>query len=112
MFTYYFNDFVYILICQPVGRPVDLYILFSNFTYISIFAHYLVILPIFCVLTTMSTCQPVDVDWVDRSMTDMQFYITQQYPAAKVQQMAKKLGSSKVTAKHIKQHTSNMQGAA
>ena len=35
-----------------------------------------------------------------------------QYPAAKVQQMAKKLESSKATAKHIKQHTSNMQGAA
>ena len=35
-----------------------------------------------------------------------------QYPAAKVQQMAKTLESSKATAKHIKQHTSNMQGAA
>ena len=35
-----------------------------------------------------------------------------QYPAAKVWQMAKKLESSKVTAKHIKQHTSNKQGAA
>ena len=34
-----------------------------------------------------------------------------QYPAAKVQQMAKKLESSKATAKHIKQHTSSMQGA-
>ena len=29
----------------------------------------------------------------------------EQYPAAKVQQMAKKLESSKATAKHIKQHT-------
>ena len=35
-----------------------------------------------------------------------------QYPAAKVKQMAKKLESSKATAKHIKQHTSTMQGAA
>ena len=35
-----------------------------------------------------------------------------QYPAAKVQRMAKKLGSSKATAKHIIQHMSNMQGAA
>ena len=35
-----------------------------------------------------------------------------QYPAAKVQQMAKKLESSKATAKHIKQHTSTMQGTA
>ena len=35
-----------------------------------------------------------------------------QYPAAKVQQMAKKLESSKATAKHIKQHTLTMQGAA
>ena len=35
----------------------------------------------------------------------------EQYPAAKVQQMAKKLESSKHTAKHIKQHTSSMQGA-
>ena len=34
------------------------------------------------------------------------------YSAAKVQQMAKKLESSKATAKHIKQHTSPMQGAA
>ena len=33
-----------------------------------------------------------------------------QYPAAKVQQMAKKLESSKATAKHIKQHTSSKQG--
>ena len=31
-----------------------------------------------------------------------------QYPAAKVQQMAKKLESSKATANTIKQHTSNM----
>ena len=31
-----------------------------------------------------------------------------QYPAIKVQQMAKKLESSKATTKHIKQHTSNM----
>ena len=23
MFTYYFNDFIYILICQPVCQPVD-----------------------------------------------------------------------------------------
>ena len=58
MFTYYFNDFIYIFICQPLGQPVNLYILFSNFTCISIFAHYLVILPIFCVLTAMSTGQP------------------------------------------------------
>ena len=35
----------------------------------------------------------------------------EQYPAAKVQQMAKKLESSKATAKHIKQHTSSIQGA-
>ena len=35
----------------------------------------------------------------------------EQYPAAKVQQMAKKLESSKATAKHIKQHTSSTQGA-
>ena len=35
-----------------------------------------------------------------------------QYPCAKVQQMAKKLESSKATAKHIKHHTSSMQGAA
>ena len=34
-----------------------------------------------------------------------------QYPAAKVQQMAKKLEFSKATAKHIKQHTSSIQGA-
>ena len=33
-----------------------------------------------------------------------------QYPAAKVQQMAKKLESRKATAKHIKQHISSMQG--
>ena len=32
-----------------------------------------------------------------------------QYPAAKVQQMAKKLESSKATAKHIKQHTSKVK---
>ena len=35
-----------------------------------------------------------------------------QYPAAKVQHMAKKVESRKATAKHIKQHTSNTQGAA
>ena len=35
-----------------------------------------------------------------------------QYPAAKMWQMAKKLESSKATAKHIKQHTSSMQCAA
>ena len=35
----------------------------------------------------------------------------EQYPAAKVWQMAKKLESSKATAKHIKQHTSSIQGA-
>ena len=35
----------------------------------------------------------------------------EQYPAAKVQQMAKKIESSKATSKHIKQHTSSMQGA-
>ena len=35
----------------------------------------------------------------------------EQYPAAKVRQMAKKLESSKATAKHIKQHTSSVQGA-
>ena len=35
-----------------------------------------------------------------------------QYRAAKVWQMAKKLESSKATAKHTKQHTSSMQGAA
>ena len=35
-----------------------------------------------------------------------------QYPAAKVWQMAKNLESSKATAKHIKQHTSTMQGTA
>ena len=35
-----------------------------------------------------------------------------QYPVTKVKQMAKKLESSKATAKHIKQHTSNIQGAA
>ena len=35
-----------------------------------------------------------------------------QYWAAKVWHMAKKLESSKATAKHIKQHTSAMQGAA
>ena len=34
-----------------------------------------------------------------------------QCPAAKVQQMVTKLGSSKATAKHIKQHISTMQGA-
>ena len=36
----------------------------------------------------------------------------EQYPAAKVQQMAKMFESSKATAKHIKQHTSSIQGAA
>ena len=35
----------------------------------------------------------------------------EQYPATKVWQMAKKLESRKATAKHIKQHTSSMQGA-
>ena len=35
-----------------------------------------------------------------------------QHPAAKVRQMAKQLESSKATAKHIKQHRSNMQGGA
>ena len=35
-----------------------------------------------------------------------------QYPTAKVLQMAKNLESSKATAKHIKQHTSSMQGPA
>ena len=35
-----------------------------------------------------------------------------QYPAVKVQQMAKKLESSKATATHFKQHTSTMQGTA
>ena len=43
---------------------------------------------------------------VNEGNTDLE-----QYPTAKVQQMAKKLESSKVTAKHIKQHTSSMQGA-
>ena len=37
MFTCYLNDYIYILLCQPVGRPVNLYILYSNFTCISIF---------------------------------------------------------------------------
>ena len=35
-----------------------------------------------------------------------------QYPAAKVRQMAKRLESSKATAKHIKLHTPTKQGAA
>ena len=35
----------------------------------------------------------------------------QQYPASKVQQLAKKLESSKATAQHIKQATSNAQAA-
>ena len=35
----------------------------------------------------------------------------QQYPASKVQQLAKKLESSKATARHIKQATSNAQAA-
>ena len=35
----------------------------------------------------------------------------EQYPPSKVQQMAKKLESSKATAKHIKQHMSSIQGA-
>ena len=35
----------------------------------------------------------------------------EQYPAAKVQQMVKKLESSKATAKYIKQHTSSIQSA-
>ena len=34
------------------------------------------------------------------------------YPTAKVQQMSKKQESSKAAVKHIKQHTSNMQGDA
>ena len=33
-----------------------------------------------------------------------------QYPAAKVQQIAKRLESSIATAKHVKQPTSSMQG--
>ena len=36
MFTYYWNDYIYILTCWPVGWPVDLYILYSNFTWKSI----------------------------------------------------------------------------
>ena len=43
---------------------------------------------------------------INEGKTDLE-----QYPAAKVQQMAKKLESIKVTAKYIKQHTSSMQGA-
>ena len=35
----------------------------------------------------------------------------QQYPASKVRQLAKKLESSKTTARHIKQATSNAQAA-
>ena len=35
----------------------------------------------------------------------------EQYPAAKVWQMAKNLESSKATARHIKQHTSSVQGS-
>ena len=35
----------------------------------------------------------------------------QQYPASKVRQLAKKLESSKATARHIKQATSNAQAA-
>ena len=35
----------------------------------------------------------------------------QQYPASKVRQLAKKLESSKATARHIKQATSNTQAA-
>ena len=35
----------------------------------------------------------------------------QQYPASKVGQLAKKLESSKATARHIKQATSNAQAA-
>ena len=43
---------------------------------------------------------------INEGNTDLVHYL-----ATKVQQMAKRLESSKATAKHIKQHTSSMQGA-
>ena len=45
------------------------------------------------------------VKTINEGNTDLE-----QYPAAKVQQMAKKLESSKAIAKHIKKHTSSIQG--
>ena len=44
---------------------------------------------------------------VNKGNTDLALH-----PAAKLQKMAKKLESSKATAKHIKQHTSRLQSAA
>ena len=52
-----------------------------------------------------------DNEFIDKTINEGNTDLAQ-YPTAKVQQMAKKLESSKATAKHIKQHTSNMQGAA
>ena len=52
-----------------------------------------------------------DTEFITKTINDGNTDLAQ-YPAAKVWQMAKRLESSKATAKHIKQHTSNMQGGA
>ena len=52
-----------------------------------------------------------DNEFIAKTMNESNTDLAQ-YPAAKVQQIAKKLEFSKATAKHIKQHTSTMQGAA
>ena len=78
-FTYYFNDFIYIFICRPLGQPVDLCILFSNFIYTSAFTCNLEISYAFIYVNRyvdLLTGQSQYVNWVDWS-TGMQFCITQ-----------------------------------
>ena len=53
----------------------------------------------------------IDIEFIAKTINEGNTDLTQ-YLAAKVKQMAKKLESRKATAKHIKQHTSSMQGAA
>ena len=53
----------------------------------------------------------LDTEFIAKTINDGNTDLPQ-YPAAKLQHMAKKLKSNKATANHIKQHTSNMQGGA
>ena len=52
-----------------------------------------------------------DTEFISKTVNDGNTDLAQ-YPGAKVWQMAKELESSKTTAKHITQHTCNMQGDA
>ena len=53
----------------------------------------------------------LDNEFITKTVNDRNTDLGQ-YPAAKVQQMAKTLESSKASAKHNKWHTSNMLGGA